>query len=61
MRRRERIDSGATASQFDGVMKCRVLVLLFERLKQLQLISGGMLTGAMGGGVAMLVVTDKGS
>jgi len=58
---REKIDPGATQSIHDADMNGqRVLRLLFDPLVEEGLIHGGMFTGGMGGGVAMLVLTDKG-
>ena len=39
----------------DEPMKTKVLLHLFDYLKEQGQISGGMLSGAMGGGVAMYV------
>jgi len=58
---RESIDPGATQSIYDKEMGGkRVLRLLFDPLVAEGLIFGGMFTGAMGGGVAMLVATPSG-
>jgi hypothetical protein len=57
---RETIDPGATMSVYDELHEKKVLRELFDPLKEEGLIFGGMFTGAMGGGVAMLVATDKG-
>lgn len=57
---RQQIDSGATSSIFDDAAGCKVLRKIFDHPKSEGLIYGGMFTGAMGGGVAMLVLTDKG-
>jgi galactokinase/mevalonate kinase-like predicted kinase len=53
---RETIDPGATSSIFDSVAGFKVLKLLFDPLIEKGLIYGGMFTGAMGGGVAMIVL-----
>jgi galactokinase/mevalonate kinase-like predicted kinase len=57
---RERIDPGATSSIYDADAGRKVLRDLFDPLVSEGLIFGGMFTGAMGGGVAMLVPTEKG-
>jgi hypothetical protein len=60
MRCRERIDPGATSSLWDEANGgARVLLALFDRLEAAGLSHGGMLCGAMGGGVAMIVLTDR--
>eukprot|EP00475_Leptophrys_vorax_P006839 TRINITY_DN14273_c0_g1_i1.p1 TRINITY_DN14273_c0_g1~~TRINITY_DN14273_c0_g1_i1.p1 ORF type:complete len:678 (+),score=145.08 TRINITY_DN14273_c0_g1_i1:271-2034(+) len=52
---RETIDSGATMSIYDENHGRRLLRDLFDPFKAEGIIHGGMFTGAMGGGVAMLV------
>merc|ERR1712228_304263 len=55
---RERIDPGATQSKYDkDDNDKKVLRRLFDPLVENGLIFGGMFTGAMGGGVAMLSLT----
>merc|ERR1712176_115590 len=56
---RERIDPGATQSKYDkdNGDDEKVLRRLFDPLVEDGLIFGGMFTGAMGGGVAMLSLT----
>lgn len=60
---RQTIDAGATCSVYDDEDGAageagRVLLHLFRPLVAAGIISGGMFTGAMGGGVALLVTTD---
>lgn len=58
---RERIDPGATQSVYDEKYgNKRVLRLLFDPLVEQKIIYGGMFTGAMGGGCAMLCLTQYG-
>eukprot|EP01083_Nonionella_stella_P067794 179539_1 len=57
---RERIDPGATQSKYDAAADGeKVLRRLFDPLMERDLIYGGMFTGAMGGGVAMLSLTPN--
>ncbi|ETO12551.1 hypothetical protein RFI_24825, partial [Reticulomyxa filosa] len=56
---REKIDPGATQSIFDNPKDGKVLRRLFDPLVKNGIIHGGMFTGAMGGGVAMLVLTEN--
>eukprot|EP00483_Globobulimina_turgida_P008344 UN08361 len=59
---RERIDPGATQSKYDVDHKNeKILRRLFDPLVDMKLIYGGMFTGAMGGGVAMLSLTPYAS
>ena len=59
---REKIDPGATQSVFDAeVGGEKVLRRLFDPMVEAGLIYGGMFTGAMGGGVAMLAITEYGA
>ena len=53
------IDPGAIRSIYDEEFKSPLLLYLFSSLKEVGLIYGGMFTGAMGGGVAMLICTAK--
>ena len=46
---RESIDPGATGP------RCELRIKLFDRVKNEQLVYGGMFSGAMGGGIAMFV------
>ena len=57
---RETIDPGATQSIYDAAAGTAVLRLPFQRLKDQDLIYGGMYSGAMGGGCMMLVATPRG-
>jgi len=57
---RERIDPNATWSIFDEIAGEKVLRWIYDPLVEQGLIYGGMFTGQMGGGVAMLVLTPKG-
>eukprot|EP00455_Lapot_gusevi_P025947 TRINITY_DN2737_c0_g2_i3.p1 TRINITY_DN2737_c0_g2~~TRINITY_DN2737_c0_g2_i3.p1 ORF type:complete len:330 (-),score=59.77 TRINITY_DN2737_c0_g2_i3:87-1076(-) len=54
------IDPGAIQSVHDQDFGSPLLMQLFTPLRQQGLIYGGMFTGAMGGGVAMLVSTPVG-
>ncbi|KNC46322.1 uncharacterized protein AMSG_02774 [Thecamonas trahens ATCC 50062] len=52
------IDPGAVSSIYDTDASGKVLLELFSQLKTAGLSHGGMFTGAMGGGVALVVLTD---
>ena len=61
MQFRTNIDPGATRSIYDEEFKQKMLLFLFDSLKEKGLVYGGMFTGAMGGGVAMLIITELGN
>jgi hypothetical protein len=57
---RERIDPGATQTEFDEAAGRKVLRYPLEHLRCAGLIYGGMYAGAMGGGCLLLVPTLAG-